>query len=231
MALNLCNYGFIPACTGTLKGISILSRLTGVHPRVYGDAERDKHTLTLNRGSSPHVRGRSTAGSKGPGALAGFIPACTGTLNGRKGEGATYWGSSPHVRGRSGFGGVDISHLGSISACTGTLDVAQRLGDQEGFIPACTGTLASLPPSVNESWVHPRVYGDARTTPSRTISPLGFIPACTGTLKKKDRAEAELGFIPRVYGDTRRRLECFLAAMGSSPHVRGRSIAGFSGMA
>ena len=69
--------GLIPAHTGKTQSVLAGMRLSGAHPRAYGENSRLSSRRVHLLGSSPRIRGKLLASSAGLGAV-GLIPAHTG---------------------------------------------------------------------------------------------------------------------------------------------------------
>ena len=130
--------GSIPACAGKPSARRSTRWLTGVHPRVCGEARPPGPAVRLSPGPSPRVRG-SRGREPGPLLCRGSIPACAGKppsssirswrsrvhprvcgearLQLAQKEDAE--GPSPRVRGSRCRGAGSNSSRGSIPACAG----------------------------------------------------------------------------------------------------------------
>ncbi len=68
---------FIPACAGNTKSLHIEQLGQAVHPRVCGEHIASSRGFSMNRGSSPRVRGTRAGDNYSP-LIVRFIPACAG---------------------------------------------------------------------------------------------------------------------------------------------------------
>ena len=173
-------HGSIPACAGKPASSICPLVMVRVHPRVCGEASRERMSELFSRGPSPRVRGSLRAGPRQR-DRPGSIPACAGKPCGRArrtrvagvhprvcGEA---WlasrgiyplvGPSPRVRGSRAYVGAPRSLCGSIPACAGK--------------PTARRTVSC---SIR---VHPRVCGEARRPGHRPVSAPGPSPRVRGS--------------------------------------------------
>ena len=68
----------IPASAGSTQAASVVSRLSGAHPRVCGEHVKDESEDTEEVGSSPRLRGALVTPQE-DGILIGLIPASAGS--------------------------------------------------------------------------------------------------------------------------------------------------------
>ena len=133
-------------------------------------------------------------------------------------------GSSPHVRG----------------ACSNATPCASI----HGIIPACAGSIASVPTSAAAIRDHPRMCGEHMYECDRcgkkegssphvrgaSLEALGafpqprIIPACAGSIRPRSGPRFLRRDHPRMCGEHDWSAANVLAVPGSSPHVRGASV-------
>ena len=131
--------GIIPACAGSTCRASSPRRCARDHPRMCGEHRAIHDHLSVNEGSSPHVRGAHLQQHRTV-VDRGIIPACAGStcplsdciapqgdhprMCGEHMSCRLYcqrrWGSSPHVRGARGGGMASVGRSGIIPACAGS---------------------------------------------------------------------------------------------------------------
>ena len=136
-------------------------------------------------------------------------------------EGLAEWGSSPRVRG---------THCLTAAACV-----------QGGIIPACAGNTRRYSRASKTYRDHPRVCGEhsvhemgywslrgssPRVRGTQLVHPLpadhaGIIPACAGNTLRSYRLLPKARDHPRVCGEHTPDMWALIAALGSSPRVRG----------
>ena len=191
--------GSIPACAGKPIHAASCPAISGVHPRVCGEAGMLQMAQEPGEGPSPRVRGSPAAGARGARAP-GSIPACAGKpwpsrlstsgsrvhprVCGEAWPSATSRfrvpGPSPRVRGSPDEVGADALVARSIPACAGKPRASRRT----------TATLR----------VHPRVCGEAVRGGRWTTTRRGPSPRVRGSLIRPTTGMREAGSIPACAG-------------------------------
>ena len=230
----------IPAHTGnTAVGFKV-DKFAAAHPRTYGEHLRIRGRKSGVSGSSPHIRGTHAARGLWRNPIR-LIPAHTGNtylLPGFQtpksahprtyGEHTRNWrniwnrtGSSPHIRG--------------------TRALSERVTVPVRLIPAHTGNTYSRQNRNEQPTAHPRTYGEHSTirelirevhgsSPHIRGTPPGapfgcgrvrLIPAHTGNTLPCLPDHRRRAAHPRTYGEHGSIVAYAMAAVGSSPHIRG----------
>ncbi len=232
--------GSIPACAGEPAPASPATATGSVYPRVCGGTVDIAFGPCTLGGLSPRVRGNPDQVRVGP-RKAGSIPACAGeppfvvTL-------AAAVSVYPRVCGGTCqplYPG--ISDQGLSPRVRGNPDLAHRVADALGSIPACAGEPSLAGPSPSSAQVYPRVCGgtydgvldvqaDAGLSPrvrgnpgarGCLSAPLRSIPACAGEPRAGRRFLSTSQVYPRVCGGTAAAAFRDDAREGLSPRVRG----------
>ena len=130
--------GFIPACAGKTSPVGRLECLFPAHPRVCGENPTPVACDTLNRGSSPRVRGKPFE-LKRRGVFLRLIPACAGKTFPRARR-LIVSRAHPRVCGENNSGMVwTFSSSGSSPRVRGKPACLSRRLSEAGLIPACAG--------------------------------------------------------------------------------------------
>ena len=150
---------FIPACAGNIAlSWLVLLRLT-VHPRVCGEHKLATMTEQRYLGSSPRVRGTSSAAWSVCSHLR-FIPACAGNIS-QAFLPRLATPVHPRVCGEHSMdGGMTKPQAGSSPRVRGTSRYCAAVFRIVRFIPACAGNIATSVRYSVYSPVHPRVCGE-----------------------------------------------------------------------
>ena len=232
--------GSIPACAGKPGRSSATRPVTGVHPRVCGEAARPRRARVVGEGPSPRVRGSRSSPAR-TSRRPRSIPACAGKP-GRSSAIRLGMGVHPRVCGEACvISVVPRRTRGPSPRVRGSLyqvGVSDRL---EGSIPACAGKPLRRGRCRGHGRVHPRVCGEAisctscamlRPGPSprvrgshdqRALRPAGrgSIPACAGKPATLQPPEATRRVHPRVCGEAAGSEGDVVLSEGPSPRVRG----------
>ncbi len=199
----------------------------------------------IAKGSSPHTRGASGAGS---GFRCGrrIIPAYAGRFS-RRGLRATRVGDHPRIRGALRVGGGGYGQgAGSSPHTRGAYLARDRVCGGGRIIPAYAGRLRRRPRRPLSSGDHPRIRGALRSFCSAVRVSAGSSPHTRGASRRRRRPVRPARIIPAYAGrlvgvcvlTPRRwdhpRIRGALSAPGggltvsggSSPHTRGASGAG-----
>ena len=169
----------IPACAGK----TTQSRLGGeehrAHPRMRGENEQKKHSISAPVGSSPHARGKPGISiASVPGV--GLIPACAGKTV-RMGSLARDAGAHPRMRGENIHSQRRWQpRFGSSPHARGKLTDFTKGFFGPGLIPACAGK--TEPKDVLKDLLtgsSPHARGKLPSGASFNL-PAGLIPACAG---------------------------------------------------
>ena len=191
--------GSIPACAGKpLSPVSPRASAT-VHPRVCGEALRNRTATDGMSGPSPRVRGSRSAGQRGTG-VSRSIPACAGKpLSwGRKRETTRV---HPRVCGEAGGCGTGTrSGSGPSPRVRGSRPTAPDGTRPRGSIPACAGKPFSPRPSFRGAGVHPRVCGEAASGRPGSAAERGPSPRVRGSPTLGARLGSRAGSIPACAG-------------------------------
>ncbi len=138
-----------------------------------------------------------------------------------------------------------LKHLaaGSSPRVRGTLFCVAMLFQHWRFIPACAGNITELATLADGITVHPRVCGEHCTNFGNSFLctgssprvrgtygtilfpeyPFRFIPACAGNMNANNCVKRLQPVHPRVCGEHTTADDALIAAIGSSPRVRGTS--------
>ena len=152
--------GSIPACAGKPRRRRLAVRVSAVHPRVCGEADAEAAGEPDDPGPSPRVRGSLVAGPAGR-ARAGSIPACAGKPSHPSPVHPEGW-VHPRVCGEAALAHVDPPlTLGPSPRVRGSRGGSGPPQELPRSIPACAGKPARHALRTRDSWVHPRVCGEA----------------------------------------------------------------------
>ncbi len=171
-----------------------------VHPRVCGERPERARAASIQRGSSPRVRG--TPGVHGLYQIwRRFIPACAGNainmivLLSRKKV-------HPRVCGeRNSINTESCSLAGSSPRVRGTRSVPSCSKRVLRFIPACAGNAKIMAYDAAPPPVHPRVCGERDLTSWLILYGYGSSPRVRGTPGQKKPTRARRRFIPACAGN------------------------------
>ncbi len=235
-----CPWAVHPACAGNALTVAAMAATPAVHPRVCGERHSDGENLRPTGGSSPRVRG--TQKHSGPCInIRRFIPACAGNADAARAM-RPIMAVHPRVCGERGdLIRIGNPVIGSSPRVRGTLTARRLSRLPKRFIPACAGNACRSVRGAATVPVHPRVCGerlDGGGTPRAfagssprvrgTLSLLAmlalrdrFIPACAGNARRCAAPRRSSPVHPRVCGERPGRRSGFVAAIGSSPRVRG----------
>ena len=212
----------------------------GLSPRVRGNHRRDDPPLRIRR-SIPAGAGEPTSGCTMGGIAKVYPRGCGGTVlegpvtpffsevypRGCGGTRRTAPGSrsgrglSPRVRGNHLGPGRCGLQPGSIPAGAGEPSSWRRSRPRTGVYPrGCGGTIMEFPVEHQLPGLSPRVRGNRRDGPSRTLDG-GSIPAGAGEPNRGGRGDQPPAVYPRGCGGTWMPLTDALRASGLSPRVRG----------
>ena len=130
--------GIIPACAGNTNSIGLCRCPVGDHPRVCGEHGEYGEVWFAGTGSSPRVRGTPEVRCLRH-VERGIIPACAGNTWSRSAP-SSRRGDHPRVCGEHCDGRSRRSpHAGSSPRVRGTQGRFDRIGREDGIIPACAG--------------------------------------------------------------------------------------------
>ncbi len=230
----------IPACAGKPAYLVYSGSLSGVDPRVRGEAIFRRDCRICGAGRSPRARGSPSDGFADR-RLAGSIPACAGkpkttsTL-------PRLTMVDPRVRGEAFLSGLKLrGREGRSPRARGSLRKRQNPTGQKGSIPACAGKPPRSHPRSTAPEVDPRVRGEARVcangaghhqgrSPRARGSPRDVarvhegprsIPACAGKPAGMHHRRCSLRVDPRVRGEAAISRCPAGAPRGRSPRARG----------
>ena len=128
----------IPACAGKTSLVTGAGDSGGAHPRVCGENPTPVACDTLNRGSSPRVRGKPTVRAEQT-FHRGLIPACAGKTLCLASSSRTRT-AHPRVCGENSFVFAQTSVFrGSSPRVRGKQEAPVEEAPAEGLIPACAG--------------------------------------------------------------------------------------------
>ena len=231
---------FIPACAGNSQNCGGGHNFKPVHPRVCGEQHFPERKVTIDRGSSPRVRGTGAVSGHDYGTRR-FIPACAG--NSRPAP-SRRWCRTVHPRvcgeqprrrrKKQGSSGSSPRVRGTVKGLV-EIDPAVR------FIPACAGNRPQSGATAFPRPVHPRVCGEQWLTAAPHLPVAGssprvrgtdwagharhdlprFIPACAGNSGARYQVQSGSSVHPRVCGEQFEEASIGRYAGGSSPRVRG----------
>ena len=182
--------------------------LTGDHPRMCGEHPRSRLSLSLIRGSSPHVRGALISGSLLI-AWLGIIPACAGSTVEQLFL-TTVMGDHPRMCGEHCLSErVGGCVPGSSPHVRGALILNRSNRPKRGIIPACAGSTATMNKARTCNRDHPRMCGEHPPDIDKLCRAVGSSPHVRG-------AHFENSIIPRKRKDNwlffiQFRFENFLA--------------------
>ena len=150
----------IPACAGKPHPAASCRRMSGVHPRVCGEAARKTALWPDATGPSPRVRG-SLREVGVDGGWTGSIPACAGKPPPRRWWKGRSW-VHPRVCGEALYiGEWGLTDEGPSPRVRGSHGTERTGSRSAGSIPACAGKPAGWSSSAARPRVHPRVCGEA----------------------------------------------------------------------
>ena len=115
---------------------------------------------------------------------------------------STINGTSPRVRGKR--------------------EQAEKIGELDGYIPACAGETQDGGILRAYDTVHPRVCGGNFNTSGNTVVGTGTSPRVRGKLQGLHDEFAEIRYIPACAGETSREIESF-AILRVHPRVCGET--------
>ena len=191
--------GSIPACAGKPGPWRARVTLTGVHPRVCGEAVDSGCGPRGRQGPSPRVRG-SLCWPAGTLEEAGSIPACAGKPR----TGAGPYDTTkvhPRVCGEAAFPDLEVSiHTGPSPRVRGSHDMNSFRNGSHGSIPACAGKPSASDGSCGEERVHPRVCGEAGAVEKSGATVTGPSPRVRGSPTAVNPTLAHWGSIPACAG-------------------------------
>ena len=191
---------------------SALEALSGVHPRVCGEAQGGYLVPDDNTGPSPRVRGSpdGVAGADGRGRS---IPACAGKPGLGSLRTCAPW-VHPRVCGEAWSRFTEnVRAVGPSPRVRGSPERGSSLRSVMGSIPACAGKPCPRRPPRARTRVHPRVCGEAGWEPDQVNAELGPSPRVRGS-------PSESGGTGQYRGSIR-RARVPVPAYGPSPRVRG----------
>ena len=150
---------FIPACAGNTLPQSGTLQCPPVHPRVCGEHLCRTCPRSINRGSSPRVRGTPLKWHDDNQNIR-FIPACAGNTPPRLPE-TPAAPVHPRVCGEHDLVCfIQFLDCGSSPRVRGTPLSPDPGAGQRRFIPACAGNTIKIQRGVGQLTVHPRVCGE-----------------------------------------------------------------------
>ena len=214
--------GSIPACAGKPASPWPAASPCRVHPRVCGEAIRQRWPGADEPGPSPRVRG-SLYWDDLEYAGEGSIPACAGKPS-RAGRRWQTWRVHPRVCGEAPYVVAGNESLnGPSPRVRGSRRGALGQPRRPRSIPACAGKPPESASRSGPRQVHPRVCGEAswvygrlqlRKGPSPRVrgsrrtaaggrQPPGSIPACAGKPDGQHVAAGQCRVHPRVCGEAR----------------------------
>ena len=234
----------IPACAGKTGSARAPQGSAAAHPRVCGENRLIENLVTLQRGSSPRVRGKHYM-HLGENDGIRLIPACAGKTH-KRGRYRSADQAHPRVCGENASLDVDaLAAAWLIPACAGkTRRRPLRLRDHHGssprvrgkryrrdrperhdrLIPACAGK--TVLPEWVRGWgrAHPRVCGENHAVGVDREPPGGSSPRVRGKLGGDQGAGVLRVAHPRVCGENRGSVTTCRPSAGSSPRVRGKPV-------
>ncbi len=150
----------------------------------------------------------------------GFIPTYGGTIGIRRAGVARLW-VHPHIRGNDVMVFEPFGLVMGSSPHTGERSSASPPWCcPYGFIPTYGGTIAKATATSAQTWVHPHIRGDDRTTASLTALIWGSSPHTGERFPATVQRTCRLGFIP-TYGGTMSRFGCASGTGGFIPTYGG----------
>ena len=151
--------GIIPAYAGNTIYSSFLRCLKGDHPRVCGEHLKDTERYTVERGSSPRMRGTHHLDRR-HGRFHGIIPAYAGNTSSSASP-VPQSRDHPRVCGEHKSSEImNFSMTGSSPRMRGTPFARERSAMRPGIIPAYAGNTEAVPESFARFGDHPRVCGE-----------------------------------------------------------------------
>ncbi len=231
---------FIPAPAGNTTQMPTRRGKNAVHPRACGEHPFIRSTPDPIIGSSPRLRGTRWSGP--PWCFQHrFIPAPAGnTVPGR--HDCTTTTVHPRACGEHGSGmSATAPNPGSSPRLRGTLSASGSVIPIGRFIPAPAGNTQRHQTVRRRQAVHPRACGEHHSGSQPGMSVCGSSPRLRGTQQAAIGVKCGLRFIPapagntgwgsgrsqpravhpRACGEHAVRLAAALAALGSSPRLRG----------
>ncbi len=171
-----------------------------VHPRVCGEHNVWVYVSASSFGSSPRVRGTSSAMTT-PAGSPRFIPACAGNIWIMRDHRVT---RAVHPRvcgehfGQHEFGGCG---RGSSPRVRGTCDHTGSPLQLRRFIPACAGNIVVISLALRRLAVHPRVCGEHPFAGVDWLPTIGSSPRVRGTFQPLFIIQHHSRFIPACAGN------------------------------
>ena len=217
--------------------------LVGVYPRVCGGSPPCSHSISVQPGLSPRVRGKHRP-SNCPPFVARSIPACAGearlcVLSGvanavyprvcggslmRLPEGSKVIGLSPRVRGKRTPAAPLWCTGGSIPACAGEAVKGNLTGVGDRVYPrVCGGSRRRRASIFCHAGLSPRVRGKPQRN-DRAAGDFRSIPACAGEASECRNHLRHLRVYPRVCGGSILLILIEDDSDGLSPRVRGKRM-------
>ena len=194
------------------------------HPRRCGEHLISAAVGYGGTGSSPQVRGtyRHAAGRRGH---FGLIPAGAGNI---PWSALPKWSMRAHPR-RCGEHDCPVKRepdtTGSSPQVRGTYEHRRRAGDGFRLIPAGAGNIPPHSEMTTDGRAHPRRCGEHSEQCARPFRILGLIPAGAGNMSCARLNQPRHRAHPRRCGEHENSRWLAPASNGSSPQVRGTSLA------
>ena len=214
-----------------------------VHPRAYGEEKIGLFASCQFGGSPPCVRGRDQPGFR-QGIRRRFTPVRTGKRPAKRGSSCCP-AVHPRAYGEE-FNAKTVEALlaGSPPCVRGRVQAAGGYLDAARFTPVRTGKRCMWMPRPSRSTVHPRAYGEERTSESGRSARNGSPPCVRGRGRLRTAGSLRWRFTPvrtgksccrnsfwhmpavhpRAYGEEDRLRSAVGGVLGSPPCVRGRVV-------
>ena len=193
--------GIIPAYAGSTPRRPPSRCSWRDHPRVCGEHGDVYLCVGSDGGSSPRMRGAPVAIGE-DNLVVGIIPAYAGSTFASRTRGWETW-DHPRVCGEhSRVPAVDGHEPGSFPRMRGAPRRVDRVGFEQGIIPAYAGSTSRPRPSTDTTRDHPRVCGEHYRAIVDEIEVVGSSPRMRGALVLPRRAGSSCGIIPAYAGST-----------------------------
>ena len=151
--------GIIPACAGSTPFWSLWETSCRDHPRMCGEHRAIHDHLSVNEGSSPHVRGAHLQQHRTV-VDRGIIPACAGSTCPLS-DCIAPQGDHPRMCGEHArFDAFGTLSAGSSPHVRGAHELPVILPEALGIIPACAGSTSESNPISCHRRDHPRMCGE-----------------------------------------------------------------------
>ena len=193
--------GIIPAYAGNTKLHGLLVAEVGDHPRVCGEHRVLSLNRSVNRGSSPRMRGTRHHSRRRP-VDRGIIPAYAGNTF-RLPAATPARRDHPRVCGEHATGAsTQVNCTGSSPRMRGTPMMRLQMAGTDGIIPAYAGNTSHRRRIGCIPRDHPRVCGEHSDSELYLSTSLGSSPRMRGTPKYGQFAIHVARIIPAYAGNT-----------------------------